>query len=110
MYFLQVNTYYTVEGFGKETLWVRKASGMKLCKKIIWKENGLKHLRDAATPFEYDETLILFMTRAKVHMASKRAMRYEKMTSLCSLTQVTMMNLKTSFHKINLHKTSQHSL
>jgi len=21
----------------------------------IWKENGLKHLRDAATPFEYDE-------------------------------------------------------
>ena len=51
----------------------------------IWKENGLKHLRDAATPFEYDETLILFMTRAKVHMASKRAMRYEKMTSLCSL-------------------------
>ena len=24
----------------------------------IWKENGLKHLRDAATPFEYDETFI----------------------------------------------------
>ena len=24
----------------------------------IWKENGLKHLRDAATPFEYDETFV----------------------------------------------------
>ena len=24
----------------------------------IWKENGLKHLRDAATPFEYDEAFI----------------------------------------------------
>ena len=58
MYFLQVNTYYTVKGFSKETLWVRKASGMKLCKKIIWKENGLKHLRDAATPFDYDETFV----------------------------------------------------
>ena len=24
----------------------------------IWKESGLKHLRDAATPFEYDEAFI----------------------------------------------------
>ena len=24
----------------------------------IWKEKGLKHLRDAATPFEYDETFV----------------------------------------------------
>ena len=24
----------------------------------IWKENGLKHLRDAATPFQYEESFI----------------------------------------------------